>query len=147
MAIAATSLLFLAASAACAERLARARRPAWACVPAAALLGAWVLLWRLRLPPTPGHALLAFALADFAVLAIAVVAVLRLLGGFAPDASSRPDDPGDEGGDEPWVEPPPRGPHPAARATRRHPGGPRRPARRHSSSGGRSRRASTRSRA
>lgn len=103
----AVATLACAASVAwCAERLVRGRDVRWAVVPLAAAAGAWGWLWSLRVPPTPGSALLAFAIADLAVLVLGVVAVMRLLGAFDELA----DDHGEDGGggteDEPPVLPP-----------------------------------------
>jgi hypothetical protein len=107
------------AIAACAERLVRGRDARWALVPLAAALAAWIWLWSLRLPPTPGRALLAFTIADLGVLVIGVLGVLRLLGGFDPTAPSDPDDDEDDGDDdlapvEPW-DPAPSSMRPLAR--------------------------------
>jgi hypothetical protein len=107
MAVLLASALFLLATAACAERLVRARRVWTALIALPPLVATWVVLWLTRLPPTPEHALLAFALADLAVLAISIVAVLRLLGGIGPDAAGQDadDDWHDERDDEPGAPP------------------------------------------
>ncbi|MCB0879434.1 MAG: hypothetical protein KDC46_10720 [Thermoleophilia bacterium] len=110
MAVAAVSIAFLVATLACVERLVRARRAVQVLWTVPPLVASWVLLWWLRLPPTPGHALLAFGLADLAVLAVSMVAVTRLLGGFEGAAPLEEDDRGD---DERPEDPAPQGPHPA----------------------------------
>ncbi|MCW2921675.1 MAG: hypothetical protein JWL76_1549 [Thermoleophilia bacterium] len=105
----------------CVERLVNGRDARWVLLPLTFALTTWVWLWTLRMPPTPGSALLAFAIADLGVLAIGVVAVLRLLGGF--DARLRDDPPeGEDDGDgdddltpvAPW-DPPPSTARPLAR--------------------------------
>ena len=120
METAVASLACAAAIACCAERLVRGRDSRWALVPLAGAAAAWGWLWSLRVPPTPGSALLAFAIADLAVLVLGVVAVMRLLGAFDELADDRGDD--DEGGgsgEEPPVVPPwdpaPGQPRPLAR--------------------------------
>jgi hypothetical protein len=130
MAVLLASALFLLATAACVERLVRARRAWTALIALPPLIAAWVVLWLTRLPPTAEHALLAFALADLAVLAISIVAVLRMLAGIGPDAFSEDaDDDGDGGCDHaprvPPRTPPGRAPRHARRIWPRE--GPRRP--------------------
>jgi hypothetical protein len=119
VAIVLASMVFLVATAACMERLVRARQAATALLAVPPLIISWVVLWLLRLPPTPGHALLVFVLMDLALLGISVVAVVRLLGGFpTPSQSDEPDDdPGDDDSDAddelpPQPPPPPRSARP-----------------------------------
>lgn len=119
MLVVACILAFLAAAARCAERLWRAER-AVACLPTAvAAVSLWIVLLTMR-TPTPGRALLAFLLVDLALLAISVLGVLRLLGGF--DVLEEPrddrwrDDDGDGDGGEPSV-PSGGAPVPARRPT------------------------------
>jgi hypothetical protein len=104
----------------CAERLVRGRDVRWALVPLAIALAAWVWLWSVRLPPTPGRALLAFSLADLGVLALGVLGVMRLLGGFDRYEPPAADEGwGDDGDDDPSPvvpqHPAPHLPHPSAR--------------------------------
>jgi hypothetical protein len=126
-------LTFGISTAWCGERLVRARNPAWCLLALPTLIGSWAWLLTLRLPPSPELALVAFTLADGAVLALSVLGVLRLLGGF-----ERWDDPSDEDDgddDSPPVLPGPPNPsgrRPARRAIRPRHTGPRpgaRPAR------------------
>lgn len=103
----------------CVERLVRSRDARWALVPLAAALVAWLWLWSLRLPPTPGSALLAFAIADVGVLAVGVTGVLRMLGGFDARHGDDPGDDGEDGDDDlvplsPW-DPAPSSMRPSAR--------------------------------
>lgn len=87
-----------AAIAWCVERLVRGRDVRWSLVPLAVALASWVWLWTLRVPPTPGSALLAFSIADIGVLAIGVVGVMRLLGGFDDRLGDEEPGEGDDGG-------------------------------------------------
>lgn len=107
-------LVFAASVAWCAERLVRATRPASCVLALPTMLGSWAWLMTLRLPPSPELALVAFTLADLAVLAISVLGVLRLLGGF--DRFEDLDDDGDGDSDD---ERPPMQPDPSAPTGRR----------------------------
>jgi hypothetical protein len=107
------------AIACCIERLVNARDVRWVLLPLAFALSTWVWLWTLRMPPTPGRALLAFALADLGVLTIGIVAVLRLLGGFDERLGEDPGDDDEDDDDDlapvaPW-DPPPSSMRPLAR--------------------------------
>jgi hypothetical protein len=99
--------LFTCSAAWCAERLVHARRAIEALVPVPTLLGSWVALLALR-TPSAGRALLAFVLVDLALLAISVLGVLRLLGGF--EQRWRDDEDGRDDGEPPAPTPHPRGP-------------------------------------
>jgi hypothetical protein len=109
-------VIFLVSATWCAERLVRARRAVAALAPVPTLVASWVALLALR-TPTAGRALLAFVLVDLAVLAISVLGVLRMLGGFEP-VSGEDDDGWDDGHDVPVPGPHPHGPR-RVRALRR----------------------------
>jgi hypothetical protein len=114
----AASLACLLAVASCAERLVRGRDVRWAIVPLGAAIAAWGWLWSLRLPPTPGSALLAITIADLAVVSLGVLGLMRLLGAFDDTSTEGGDEPGD-GDDQvplpPWDPPPPGIQHPLPR--------------------------------
>jgi hypothetical protein len=118
------SVAFGAAVAWCVERLVHARDSRWALPPLAIAVLAWAWLWSVR-TPSAGRALLAFTLADLAVLAIGVVATLRLLGGFGRESWQLGEE-GDDGGndDGPPHDPdaPPPGPPPTRVRHARHDG-------------------------
>ena len=90
-----TSCCFVLASIVSAERLVRGAS-VWQCVPfIIASLAAWVYLWTLR-APSPGGALMLLGGIDIAFTVLAVLGIVRLLGGFDPDPSDEDEDPGSE---------------------------------------------------
>ncbi len=122
MDVALGSIAFLVLGAWCAERLVRAERPRWAAPPALGMLATWMWLWSLR-EPTPLSATWMFLLIDLAVLAVGVLGVFRLLGGFE-DLGGDDWPPGEDDGDP---APLPGGPHPSRRIRRPRDLGPRGP--------------------